>query len=199
MLWGGFEGAQRVVFGAFPERQQPDRDSFPVLPLYAVFRKEDGLTHRDFLGALMGLGVNRDTIGDILLEEGRCVLFVRKEISDFITSQLDKVGRAGVRFEEPSQQLQLPEGRGFEEIHATVASERLDCIIAALTNSSREKSASLIVGGAVTLQYETVLSVSAKVSEGEKLSIKGYGKYIVDQMGLPTKKGRLRLIARKYR
>ena len=197
MLWGGYDGAQRVVFGAFPERQQPDCDSFPVLPLYTVFRKEDPLSHRDFLGTLMAQGIGRETVGDILVEEGRCVLFVRQEVSEYIMAQLHKVGGAGIRCIE-GDPGDLPAGRGFEELNSTIASSRLDCIVASLTHSSREKADSLIRSGNVSLNYETVLSGSTKVISENILSIKGYGKYRVDQIGPPTKKGRLRLLAKRY-
>lgn len=198
LLWGGYEGAQRVVFGAFPMRQQPDRDSFPVLPLYTAFRKEDRLSHRDFLGTLMGQGINRETVGDILVEDGRCVLFVRREISEYVTTQLHKVGGAGIRFVEEDASG-LPEGRGFEEIGDTIASPRLDCVVAALTHGSREKSDLLIRGRSVALNYEVKQSGSVKVAPEDTLSVKGYGKYIIDQIGPPTKKGRLRLLAKRYK
>lgn len=197
MLWGGYSSAQRVVFGAFPERQQPDRDSFPVLPLYNAFRKEDPLSHRDFLGTLMAQGINREAVGDILVEEGRCVLFVRTEISEYVTAQLHKVGGVGIRFVEGSLS-ELPQGRGFVEISDTVASPRLDCIVASVAHLSREKSETLIRNGSVALNYEVILSGSKKVAPEDILSIRGFGKYRVDQIGPPTKKGRLRLLAKRY-
>lgn len=197
MLWGGYSGAQRVVFGAFPERQQPDRDSFPVLPLYTAFRREDTLSHRDFLGTLMAQGINRDTVGDILVGEGRCVLFVRIEISEYVTTQMHKVGGTGIRFVEGSLS-DLPQERSWIEISDTIASQRLDCIVASFTHLSREKSNLLIRSGSVSLNYEIVLSGSEKVSPEDILSIRGYGKYRVDQIGPLTKKGRLRLLAKRY-
>ena len=197
MLWGGYQDAERVVFGAFPPWQQPDGGSFPVTPLYLTFRKEDKLTHRDFLGTMMAQGVNRDTIGDILVEDGRCVLFVKNEVVDYITAQIQKVGGAGVTFSSAAGEL--PQGRGLQELSATVASARLDCVVSALIGSSREKGCDSITAGKVTLNYDIVLSVSAKIAPGDKLSIKGYGKYIVNQIGPPTKKGRLKMVASKYR
>lgn len=197
MLWGGYDDAQRVIFGAFPERQQPDCDSFPVLPLYTAFRKEDTLSHRDFLGSLMSQGIGRETVGDILVEEGRCVIFVRQEVSQYITGQMQKVGGAGIRFIK-GDTSDLPKGRGFEELHSTISSARLDCVVASFTHSSREKADCLIKSGNVSMNYEIVLSGSTKVLPNHILSIKGYGKYCVDQIGPPTKKGRLKLLARRY-
>lgn len=197
LLWGGHEGAQRVFFGAFPEGWHPETESFPFVALYITFRREDSLTHRDFLGTLMAQGIGRDTIGDILVGEGRCVLFAKEEIAPYITAQVSKVGGAGIAFSE--QPFPLPVGRGFEEKSGTVASARLDCVLSALTGLSREKCASRIASGAVTLNHEAVDSVSGRISDGDVLSVKGYGKLIVDRLGPLTKKGRLRLTARKYR
>ena len=80
MLWGGYEDAQRRMFAAFPKELLPDSERFPVISIYLSFRKEDSLSHRDFLGALMGLGIKREALGDILVGEGRCVLFCKEEI-----------------------------------------------------------------------------------------------------------------------
>lgn len=75
LFWGGFCGAERVCFGAFPEWMELSEDAFPIETATATFRTDDHLTHRDFLGALMGTGVQRKVLGDILLESGRCVFF----------------------------------------------------------------------------------------------------------------------------
>lgn len=198
LLWGGYEDAQRVMFGVFPDWQQPDGDSFPVAVLHISFRKEDALSHRDFLGTLMAQGISRETVGDILVEEGRGVLFVKEEIASYIKAQVTKIGGAGIAFlEQPP--ASLPQGRGFEELSGTVASARLDCVLSVLLKCSREKCASLIAGGLITLNYEIALSPSARVEPEDRLSAKGYGKFIVDQIGPPTKKGRLHLAARKYK
>ena len=90
MLWGGYEDAQRRMFAAFPKELLPDSERFPVISIYLSFRKEDSLSHRDFLGALMGLGIKREALGDILVGEGRCVLFCKEEIANFVETQLTK-------------------------------------------------------------------------------------------------------------
>lgn len=198
MLWGGYEGAQRCMFGAFPKELLPDSERFPVVSIYFSFRKEDSLGHRDFLGALMGLGIKREALGDILVEEGRCVLFCKEEIANFVETQLSKVGRAGVKI-VPAGSFPLPGGQAFEELGFTVASDRLDCAVACFVRSSREKSRQMFPQGLVTRNYEVEKSPSAVIQEGDKISIQGYGKFIIDQIGPETKKGRLKLAARKYK
>ena len=83
-FYGGYEDSERKVLGLYFYDEIED---FPVTALEITFRKADKLTHRDFLGALMSLGIERDTVGDILVEDGRCVVFVKSEISSYITSQ----------------------------------------------------------------------------------------------------------------
>lgn len=77
-LWGGFPDAERVFFGAFPDGMQPRAQAFPIIALTVRYRACDRLTHRDFLGALLHAGVDRSALGDILVEDGRCVFFLQK-------------------------------------------------------------------------------------------------------------------------
>ena len=88
---------------------------FPVSALGDYLPRGDKLTHRDFLGALMSLGIERETIGDILVEDGRCIVFVKSDIKDYIISQLFKIGNAGVKIRRQSPD-KLPKGRGVEEL-----------------------------------------------------------------------------------
>ncbi len=197
MLWGGHGGAERVVFGAFPDFLAPDAAAFPVAALTARYRRSDTLTHRDFLGALLSNGIERETLGDILVEEGRCVLFARSEISDFVITQTEKVGRVGVAVTQGAQEP-LPEERRFEEFSSVVASARLDCVVAAAIGTSREKASELVRAGLVMLDHEANTSLSAPVSQGSKLSIRGKGRFVLDRIGPVTKKGRLSIAGRKY-
>ena len=198
MFWGGFEGAERVMFGAFPDYLEPEPELFPISAVTASFRDCDKLTHRDFLGSLMALGITRDTVGDLLIEPGRGVLFLREEMAGYVQTQVEKIGRVGVRltpgFTEP-----LPGGLGFEPFSAVIASPRLDCVVAAALRTSREKAARLVESGAVLLGGVQILSVSAAVKDGDRLSVRGQGRFILDQIGPETKRGRVNLSGRKYR
>lgn len=197
MLWGGHENSERVVFGAFPDYMTPDDTNFPIVPITAAFRSSDTLSHRDFLGALMSAGVNRDTLGDLLVEEGRCVMFVKAEVADFILLQIAKIGGVGVKLTKGMQEP-LPQGRNFAPFTAVVASSRLDCIVAAAVCTSREKASEMITAGLVMLNHMVTTSVSAVVHDGDKLSVRGKGRFVLDQIGPVTKKGRLSIAGRKY-
>ncbi|MVB10666.1 putative RNA-binding domain in YlmH [Caprobacter fermentans] len=197
MLWGGYPDAERVMFGAFPDFMQPDGDAFPIAAVTAAFRKCDRLSHRDFLGALLHAGIERSALGDILVEEGRCVFFCRDEISGFLISQISKIGGIGVRLSEGYGEP-LPQAHHFEEWTAVIASARLDCAAAAAVSTSREKASELIRSGLVQLNHETVVSPSEEIREGDKLSVRGKGRFVLDRVGPVTKKGRLIIRGRKY-
>ena len=197
MLWGGYDGSERVVFGAFPDFIAPDPEEYPVIPVTVQYRTCDVLTHRDFLGALMAEGIKRETIGDILVGEGRCVMFVREEIVEYLLSGVQKIGRVGVRLSR-GYEGSLPEGRKFSEFSSVIASARLDCAVAAALGTSREKASGYISAGLVMLNHEEAFSCSAEIKDGDKLSVRGKGRFLLDQVGPPTKKGRLKLSGRKY-
>lgn len=196
-FWGGYEESERKIFGVFPDYMEPDPSYFPITAITAHFRPCDRLDHRDFLGALLGSGLQRSVVGDILPEEGRCVFFVREENAGFLLSQVEKIGRVGVKLSEGYQEP-LPGGRGFLEFQGVIASPRLDCVVAAAVGQSREKASRLIEAGMVMKNHEPVLSLSEAVQEGDKLSVRGKGRYIIDRLGPVTKKGRMGIAGRKY-
>jgi len=197
LLWGGYAGAEREMLGVFPDYLQPDGAEFPIDAVTAAFRKCDRLSHRDFLGALLHTGIERSALGDILVEEGRCVFFCRREISDFLLLQVSKIGGTGVRMTKGCEEP-LPEAHRFEEWDAVIASARLDCAVAAAVSTSREKASAMIRSGLVQLNHETIVSLSEEVREGDTISVRGKGRFALDQLGPVTKKGRLILRGRKY-
>lgn len=197
LLWGGYEGAERVMAGFFPEYMEPDTGEFPLTALTFTYRQGDKLGHRDFLGAFMGLGVERSVVGDIIVDEGRTIVFVRREMSRYFLENLQKIGRVGVKasigYQEP-----LPVIRKYKDISGVVASERLDCIAALLCRTSREKAARLVTSGAVMVNHQEVLAVDRRLEEKDVISVRGHGKFLLDSFGPFTSKGRLTVKCRKY-
>lgn len=198
LFFGGYEEAERKVLGLFPEFLEPSGDLFPVTALTFTYRGEDMLSHRDFLGAFMSLGVERDVLGDILPGKGACVAFLRAEMADYFQQNLQKIGRTGVKVHR-GMNVPLPVNREFELCSGVVASERLDCMVAFLCHTGRSRAAALITAGQVLRNHREVLSVSEKTQEGDVLSIRKYGKFIIDSLGPLTAKGRLTVKCRKYK
>lgn len=197
MMWGGYNGAERVMAGFFPDYVEPSEDSFPLTALTLTYRAEDRLGHRDFLGAFMRLGIERSVVGDILVGEGRTVAFIRQEMSRYFIDNLQKIGRVGVKLTEGYNEP-LPVIREYKDISGVVASQRLDCIAALLCRTSREKAARLITSGAVMVNHQEVLAVDRRLEEQDIISVRGHGKFILDSFGPLTGKGRLTVKCRKY-
>lgn len=201
LLYGGYDGAARRMLGAFPDYMDASGDPAPLFePLLALtfrFRSEDVLTHRDFLGAFMNLGIKRETLGDILVGDGLAVIFLTQPVAALAMDELKKVGRVGVRCECGVPEV-LPVEEHFEELRDTVSSMRLDCVVCALVNCSREKAAQFIRQGLVTHNYKVSDRASDSVEPGDKISVRGYGKFLVAQTGGLTKKGRIQLLCKKY-
>ncbi|MBQ7835246.1 MAG: RNA-binding protein [Ruminiclostridium sp.] len=192
-LWGGAECCVRKMLCVVPYEYEPE---FPIFPITLTYKKEFSLGHRDFLGSFMSLGIGREQIGDILTGEGYAVVFCTQTSRDMILNYVSKIGRVGVDISEGINKP-LPKTL-FEEVSAVVASMRADCIVSAVTGLSREKAADFIKSGSFTLNYEICNNVSKILSEGDIISLRGYGKMVLTDNGAETKKGRLRITLKKY-
>ena len=157
------------------------------------------LTHRDYLGSILGLGLERDVLGDIFVaDEHSAYLVCKGEMADFLTDNLTHVSADTVRVTQMPAGFVPPVGRKRQAIRDTVASARLDCVVAALTNFSREKAQVAVRSGLVELNYETVEACDTTVEPPCVLSVRGVGKFSVLSFDGETKKGRMRLSAEKY-
>ena len=191
-FWGGHEAAVRRMFST-PAAQPED---FPLEAVTFFFREKDKLTHRDFLGSLMSLGIKRDQIGDISITDGASVVFASKTVIPLL-GEIEKVGRVGVR-QQSGICIVLPQ-QEFVEISVICASNRIDAVISAVCGLSREKAAALVKSGAAVVNGVQCVSVSENVDEGDIFSVKGYGKFIFETVGNPTKKGKNHIIIKKYK
>ena len=191
-FWGGYDAAVRRMF-SFPTAEPED---FPLEAATFFYREKDKLTHRDFLGSLMSLGVKRDQIGDILVTDGAAVIFVSRTAAPLL-GEIEKVGRVGVR-QRAGICTDLPQ-QEFDEISVICASNRIDAVIAAICGLSREKAAALVKAGFAVINGVQCSSVSENIDEGDIFSVKGYGKYIFDGVGNTTKKGKNHIFVKKYK
>ena len=196
IFFGGSENSERKMLGVFYD--EPEQSAFPISAIEFKYRVCDKLTHRDFLGTLMSLGIERDTVGDILVDNGRTVVFVKSKLKDYIESQIFKIGGAGVKIVQPNLSS-LPQGRGTEEMSLTVSSLRFDNIVAAVSGLSRDKTAKLILSGETTLNFVTTQNVSCQVKEGDTFTVRGKGKFKLDKILGETKKGRRKILVIHFR
>lgn len=198
IFYGGYDGAARTVcgflIGTYAEEMQAD-ELFPVRAVTFSFRGRDKLSHRDLLGAVLSTGLQRSVVGDILVAEEYAVVFCLDTAEELI-ADITKIGRVGVKVERGIAR-ELPRAR-LERIDAAVSSLRLDCIVGACTNISREKSASLIKSGQVSADFSVCLNISGTVKEKTVISIRGYGRYRLAEIAGQTKNGRLRVVIEKY-
>lgn len=156
-------------------------------------------THRDYLGSILSLGLEREVLGDIcILDNHSAIVFCNAEVSDFIIFELSAIGNDKVKVEKIHVDKNMPSTQKYQGFTDTVASERLDCVVAAIFNLSREKAQNLIKGGFVDFNYETATKIDVKAEANDIISARGYGKFIVRDISQSTKKGRLRLFADKY-
>ena len=168
------------------------------VPVHLQCSRYEKLSHRDWLGSLMALGIKRETLGDICFFEGEAYVFAEPKAAAYIENELNRAGRDKVSAKvcslPDSFEIQLE----YKNVSTTVASPRIDGVVRALCNMSRDDAASLVVSGMVELNYFTETEVDAKVSGGDIISVRGHGKYIVDSADEQTKKGRVRIVARKF-
>lgn len=197
-LFGGFSTAERVYFGVFPEWCDPETADFPIVKLRVVNKSDRKLSHRDILGALMSAGIERDTVGDIVTGSGDAVIFLSDSVAEHIKAEITKIASAGVELIVDETEF-LPEGKGFSGGSDTVASPRLDAVVAALCNTSRSKAAELIEGGLVAVNGLQVEKLTKEVSASDVITVRHYGKFIIDSVADRSKKGRTILKYKKYK
>ncbi len=197
VFFGGYESAERVFLGIYPETGR-EVDDFPIDAVTFSFRKCDSLSHRDFLGSLMALGIKRETVGDILIENGRAVAFVSSDISKYIIMSVTRIGGVGVSLSVGYTQP-LPISDEKIEITVTIASQRLDCVVAALVRTSRTAAAQMILSGIVSVNSQVCQKVTKNVDANDCVTVRSKGKFRIKSINGLTKKGRNILLAEKYK
>lgn len=198
MLFGGHENSERKILGVFPDWEEPDTSSFPINIIKITNSFKKTFSHRDVLGSLMGLGIERDRIGDIIVADDGAYVFLHQSVTEYVLSTLKKIGSHGVKVSlADREEFVFPEPK-FAIISSIAASQRLDAIVAASVNISRSKAASLIHHELVSINHRPTQDLSASVAEGDLLSIRGFGRFSVDKISGQTRSGRLHISIKKY-
>lgn len=198
MFFGGFDDAEKKIMGVFPEWETADTASFPIscLKIEGGFSRK--LTHRDYLGTLLSLGITRSKLGDIVVDDGFAYVFLHSDIADYVSDNLRKIGNQGVKVTAADNLGELKIERRCKTFGAVCASERLDAVVGAAANLSRSLSAGLIEGGKVKLNHREIYKTSEQIKEGDLLSIRGYGRFIVHSFDGETRKNRLHITLKQY-
>lgn len=195
-LFGGYENAERTI-AAFGDEE----NCYPIvcIKIEPVNKKfADKLSHRDFLGSLMNLGIERSTLGDIVINDNGAYLFCLKKISDYIINELDRVKHTSVKCSVCESVPQfLSEPPGEEKI--TVSSIRVDTVSAAVFNLSRNAVTQLVNQQKVFINSKTVYKDSVLLKENDRVTIRGCGKYIFTCIYNETKKHKQLIGVRIYR
>ena len=199
-LFGGYEGAgrQMVRFGS-PEELGYDQE-YPIVLLHIVplgGKFSEKLSHRDYLGALMNLGIERNLIGDILVMDQEAYVFAKDTIGPFLMQEWGKVRHTMISVEEvPFTEFKYEPK--FEEIKGFLPSFRADVMVGFFCKTSRNESSNLIKGQKVFINGGLIDSNSAMLKEGDVLTVRGYGKAIFSEISGQSKKGRHHVILKKY-
>lgn len=206
--YGGYPDAERKRIYVLPEYMEDVRsveelceygEDSGIIVLHVTGSGFCNLTHRDFMGALLGLGIERSVIGDIIVINGHeALVMCDVRIKDFLLSEWNSVGRDRVKCEVVDLPSDFTPVRNYAQVNDTLASARLDCVIAALCNLSRADAKSAIESGICEIDYECENHPDREVIPPVLISVRGYGKFRVCSIGGQTKKGRYKLTAQKF-
>ncbi len=201
-MYGGYDEAERRMLVCVP-RDLPISDGEAVEGLIEVLRVKlpaisRELSHRDYLGSLLGLGIERRLTGDILVRSDGADVLIVPGIREFLMSELHRIGPVEVKTEAAAiEDLIVPEAR-VEYIRDSVSSVRLDSVVSSAFRLSRGKAAEAIRKGLVSLDHAECIKPDASVSEGSSLVLKGKGKAVLEETGGESRKGRIRIVIKRY-
>lgn len=201
-MYGGYEEAERRMLVCVP-KDLPMSDEEAADGLLTVLRVKlpaisRELGHRDYLGSLLGLGIERRLTGDILVRQDGADIIIVPGIEEFLLKELHRIGSVEVKTEPADiTELIVPEAR-TEYIRDSVSSVRLDSVVSSAFRLSRGKAAEAIRRGLVSVDHAECIKPDAAVHEGASLVLKGKGKAILEETGGESRKGRIRIVIKRY-
>jgi len=199
VFWGGYTDAERKCLGIFPDT--PDTGYFPISFIRIDGDRFSSISHRDCMGTLLGCGIKREILGDIVLineHSAYAAVFDQDNMADYLSRSITRVGRATVKCSV------MPEGsipdikREFENLSFTVSAMRIDSIVAGAVHTSRSAAVKLINEGLVTLNHLPCTKPDRQIKSGDVFSVHRKGKFVVEDDGGLTKKDKIRVNIKKY-
>ena len=199
--FGGYGDAERKMLVYLPEYLEEsaltDEDS-PCICLRATFYQGDSPNHRDFLGALMGSGIGRETVGDICVGKEHCDFFVTQEVAPYILQNFSSAGRTKLHLEQiPLAEADIPAPE-VKEIKDTIASLRLDSVISSGFRIGRSLASQYVASGKASINGLPCEKPDKTVAEGSKISVRGLGKIKLHAINGKTKKDRISVVIHRY-
>lgn len=199
-IYGGYEDAERVIIGFFPDYLEEDKQEFPINILEVEYNSKYSreLSHRDFLGSILGLGIDRAKVGDIILKDNKALCFLSSDISEYVSVNLDRVSSTKVKnklvnikeYDMPKQKL--------EEKNIIISSLRLDAVLSGAFNMARGKILDYIKAEKAFVNFNIQTNGSKNVKDGDIITLRGVGRIKVLGICGKTKKDRIVLSIAKY-
>lgn len=192
-IGGMDQGERRIIVFNYEENM-----NLPYVILKIVCKsKFHKLTHKDYLGAVMALGIKREKFGDLVVNEDVAYIPTCKDISNFIIDNLNSIGKSPCTIEIISNNNDVPKKK-FQEVIKLTSSMRLDCVVSSLTGLSRGASEKYIQEGMILVNYLPIKEKNHVIKEEDVLTIRQYGKFKIKQLLGISSKGRIRFLAMKY-
>lgn len=199
-IFGGYEDSERAMLRFGSEEEFGYTEDFPIVclkirPLMQKFA--DHLSHRDFLGALMNLGIERSTLGDIILKDNEGYLFCTETIASFILENLTRIKHTSV-FCEETKEIPVTKEEDLSEVKIQIPSQRIDSVVAKVYHFSRNESVEYFRQKKVFVNGRLCENNSYFLKEKDVVNVRGYGKFIFMGMQGYSKKGKLNAVILVY-
>lgn len=194
-LYGGMENSERKRLIIGTDEPELAKDFISIIRI----ESREKLGHRDVLGSILGLGLKRDVVGDIITKDTIAYAIVNSDISDYITNNLKMIGREKVKVSIGNMEEISDVKEEFETQNVTLSSLRLDSAISECYGLSRAISSKLIEAEKVKLNYKVVTNTSKSIKQGDLISVRGYGRFVIEEVVGETRKGRMRIQINKYK
>lgn len=195
---GGYFGAERQR-GAIVHEDFLGEIEYGLTVVAVTWNdKYHNLAHRDVLGSVLGLGISRDVVGDILMRNDHCKIILTKEIFPFVLQDLTQISNAGVSVAEAELSQIEPKEERCKEIKTTIASLRLDAVAAAGFGVSRSKISNDIEADKVKVNWQPAKSSSQVIKESDIVSMRGRGRIEIEEIRGQTKKGRISIVLKRF-
>lgn len=205
MFFGGYEGAEGKSLIVYPEKldiaimQNNLKNTIKAIKIKLPKELTGKYTHRDYLGASMQIGLNRDRIGDIIVYENEAYIFVLEENARYIASALEELKKFSKSIIEVIDYDEVPiKEAEFEEIEVSISSMRLDNVVSAISKISRKKAEELLIEERIFINSKVETKATKSVKENDILVIRGKGKFIIGKIAENNRKNKIILEVKKY-